>query len=398
MDQIRVLLVEDDEDDYLLTRRLLTQVYGERLVLEWADGYEAAQAAMRRGGQDVCLLDYRLGAGTGLELLRWAAAEGYAAPIIFMTGQGDHEIDLEAMRAGAADYLIKGQTDAGLLERSVRYAVQQQQSERARLALIREQAARREAEESSRLKDEFLSVISHELRTPLNAMLGWVHLLRQGRLSGEQAARALETIERSARAQHRLIEDLLDLSRIITGSLRLEVRAVPLAEVAGAAVESVRPAAAAKGVFLLTDLSQSVAVAGDPDRLQQIISNLVSNAVKFTPSGGSVVVQTAVADTAATPADGTIQPAERVARIVVSDTGCGIKPDFLPYVFDRFRQQDASTTRQHGGLGLGLSIVRYLVELHGGEVRAESAGDGQGATFTVTLPLAESARGESAGE
>jgi CheY-like chemotaxis protein/two-component sensor histidine kinase len=205
-------------------------------------------------------------------------------------------------------------------------------------------------------------------------MLGWLHLLREGRLTPEQEKRALETVERSARAQHKLIEDLLDLSRVITGKLRLEVREVALAPVVEAAVESARPAAEARGVALLLDLDPQVGrVLGDPDRLQQIVWNLVSNAVKFTPEGGRVEVRLARAG--------------GHAEIAVSDTGEGIAPDFLPHVFERFRQQDSSTTRRHGGLGLGLAIVRHLVELHGGRVRAESAGPGQGATFTVRLPL-----------
>jgi signal transduction histidine kinase len=373
MDHIKVLLVEDDEDDYILTRRLLATIYGERLEVEWANSYDAARAAMARGGHDVCLLDYRLGAGDGLALLREAAG-GYAAPIIFMTGQGDREVDMEAMRAGAADYLVKGQADVGLLERSIRYAIQQKRSEAERLELIREQAARKEAEESNRIKDEFLATVSHELRTPLNAMLGWVHLLRQGNLSTEQSARALETIERSARAQHKLIEDLLDLSRVITGKLRIEVREILLAPVIEAAVEAARPGAVAKEITLGTDFeSREVKVCGDPDRLQQVVWNLVSNAVKFTPKGGRVEVA--------------LRPSGSHAEVTVSDTGEGIAPAFLPYVFDRFRQQDSSTTRRHGGLGLGLAIVRHLVELHGGTVRAESAGVGQGATFVVRLPL-----------
>jgi signal transduction histidine kinase len=320
-EEIKVLLVEDDEDDYVLTRRLLTEVYGERLRIEWADGYEAALEAMARGGHDVCLLDYRLGAGDGLALLRQANARSYPAPIIFMTGQGDREVDMEAMRAGAADYLVKGQVDAGMLERAIRYAVQQKRSEAERLELIREQAARKEAEESNRLKDEFLATVSHELRTPLNAMLGWLHLLRERRLTPEQEERALETVERSARAQHKLIEDLLDLSRVITGKLRLEVREVALAPVVEAAVESARPAAEARGVALLLDLEPQVGrVLGDPDRLQQVVWNLVSNAVKFTPAGGRVAV--------------TLKREGPHASVTVSDTGEGVAPEFLPHVFE----------------------------------------------------------------
>ena len=232
----------------------------------------------------------------------------------------------------------------------------------------------KQAEEANRLKDEFLSIVSHELRTPLAAMLGWVHVLRLD--TGERAARAIETIERSGRAQEKLIEDLLDASRMITGRLHLEMQRIDFQPIVEAALETVRPAAEAKGVLLDVVLGPSpVAVLGDADRLQQIVWNLLSNAVKFTPAGGSVVVRNAVA--------------RGVIELVVSDTGTGITAEFLPYVFDRFRQAEPAASRGRGGLGLGLAIVRHLVEAHGGRVGVTSPGEGRGATFTVTLPLAE---------
>jgi PAS domain S-box-containing protein len=247
--------------------------------------------------------------------------------------------------------------------------------ERAREELLeREQRARLELEEASRIKDEFLATVSHELRTPLTAMLGWSHLLRTGKLSENNAAHAIETIERNARTQAQLIEDLLDVSRIITGKLHLDARPVDPVGIIEGALEAVRPAAEAKGVQLLKVIDTSISsVFGDPTRLQQVVWNLLSNAIKFTSEGGSVEVRL-----------------ERVAshfQIVVHDTGEGINPNFLPYVFDRFRQADATTTRIHGGLGLGLAIVRHLVEMHGGTVSAESPGEGLGSTFTVRLPL-----------
>jgi PAS domain S-box-containing protein len=247
--------------------------------------------------------------------------------------------------------------------------------ERAREELLeREQRARLELEEASRMKDEFLATVSHELRTPLTAMLGWSHLLRTGKLDDKSTAHAVETIERNARAQAQLIEDLLDVSRIITGNLRLDVRPVEPVSIIEGALEAVRPAAEAKGVRLSKSLDESISsVFGDPTRLQQVIWNLLSNAIKFTPFGGEVSIG--------------LERAEAHVLIVVTDTGEGIDPDFLPYVFDRFRQADARTTRRHGGLGLGLAIVRHLVEMHGGTVSARSEGEGQGATFTVSLPL-----------
>ena len=240
--------------------------------------------------------------------------------------------------------------------------------------LAREQRARAEAETANRIKDEFLATLSHELRTPLNAVLGWAITLRSGRLDDATAARALEAIERNARAQSQLIEDLLDISRIVTGKLRLDVRPVEPAAVVEAALDAVRPAAESKGIVLDTALeAQSGPVYADPDRLQQVVWNLLTNAIKFTPSGGRVEVR--------------LQRTASSAVIVVQDTGQGIAADLLPHVFDRFRQADSSSTRTHGGLGIGLALVRHLVELQGGRVAAESDGPGKGATFRVRLPV-----------
>jgi PAS domain S-box-containing protein len=233
----------------------------------------------------------------------------------------------------------------------------------------------REAQESSRLKDEFLATVSHELRTPLTAILGWAHMLRTGQFNGDSAMKACETIERNARAQSQLIDDLLDVSRIITGKLRIDVRPLDPNSFVEAAIEAVRPAAEAKGVRVQKIMDTGVvSVSGDPVRLQQVVWNLLSNAIKFTSRGGKVQVR--------------LERVNSHIEIAVSDTGAGIAPDFLPHVFDRFRQADQGTTRQHGGMGLGLAIVRHLVELHGGTVSAESSGKGQGSTFTVLLPVA----------
>ena len=245
--------------------------------------------------------------------------------------------------------------------------------ERERLLAL-EQAARQQAEEANRLKDEFLATLSHELRTPLNAILGWVQVLRTGKLDEATSARALETIERNGRAQAQLIGDLLDVSRIITGKLRLDFRPVELYRIIDAALASVWPAAEAKGIELAVDCGPLASpVLGDADRLQQVVWNLLSNGIKFTPRGGRMEVL--------------LREAAGSAVLQVSDTGIGVRPDFLPYVFDRFRQAEGSISRTHAGLGLGLSIVRHLVELHGGTVAVDSAGEGQGATLTVQLPL-----------
>jgi signal transduction histidine kinase/DNA-binding response OmpR family regulator len=250
----------------------------------------------------------------------------------------------------------------------------QAEKERGEL-LVREQAARKEAESANRLKDEFLATVSHELRAPLNAILGWTTLIRNGKLVEDKEEQALETIERSARAQKKLIDDLLDVSRIITGKLRLDIRVADLVTIIQSAVESARPAADAKGVNLQIEVDPTTCpFQGDPNRIQQVIWNLLSNAVKFTPMGGTVTVR--------------LKRLNEHIEIVVADTGMGIAREFLPYVFERFRQADGSSTRKHGGLGLGLAIVRHLVEMHGGAAKAESAGVGQGAAFTIILPLA----------
>jgi signal transduction histidine kinase/ActR/RegA family two-component response regulator len=241
--------------------------------------------------------------------------------------------------------------------------------------LASERAARSDAERTGRMKDEFLATLSHELRTPLNAIVGWCSLLQDGPDDRDELKQGLETIERNARAQKRIIEDLLDMSRIISGKIRLEIHPFDLAEVVDAAVDTVRPAAEAKSIALQTVHEPRLGpVTGDASRLQQVFWNLLANAIKFTPSGGTVRIR--------------VQRLNAHVEVSVSDSGDGIKPEFLPLVFDRFRQADSSTTRHHGGLGLGLAIVKQLVELHGGIVRAESAGQGQGAAFTVELPVA----------
>ena len=240
--------------------------------------------------------------------------------------------------------------------------------------LKRESTAREAAEESNRLKDEFLATVSHELRTPLTAILGWSRLLEEGSLDDRLTTQAIETIRRNARAQAQIVDDILDVSRIITGNLYFDLHSIELKPVLEAAINVVRPTADAKGIRIETEFdSAPIMVSGDANRLQQVIWNLVSNAVKFTDSGGRVNL--------------TLSQVGSGVEIKVADTGRGISPGFLPFVFDRFRQADSTTTRQHGGLGLGLAIARHLIEIHGGTISAESAGEGQGATFTIRLPL-----------
>lgn len=293
---------------------------------------------------------------------------------------------------------------------------ERQQAEEERIKLIREQAALKEAKAANRMKDEFLATLSHELRTPLNSILGWSKILRNRKLDETATARALETIERNARLQEQLIEDILDVSRIIRGKLFLNRCPINLVSVIEAAVDTVRLQAEAKNILVdflivstdigkqkiitleepekftvsssfpisLTSSALPFLVSGDPDRLQQVVWNLLTNAIKFTPQGGQVEIRLSVVSNPEKQL-----PAQSYAQIQVSDTGIGIKPDFLKYVFDRFRQADGSTTRTQAGLGLGLAIAHHLVELHGGSIHADSAGEGLGATFTVKLPLLE---------
>lgn len=296
---------------------------------------------------------------------------GHPAPDIFT----DRD---EIVVAGLASQAAVAMDNARLYETAKRARAEAEKTAAEKERLYRQ------AEESSRLKEEFLATISHELRTPLSAILGWARMLRMGQLSEENEIKALDTIERNARAQAQLVDDLLDVSRIITGKLRMDVQPADPNSFIDAAVEAVRPAAEAKGVRVQKVIDTgAISIPGDPARLQQVVWNLLSNAIKFTPRGGRVQIRS-----------------ERVnshLEIVVSDTGQGISPDFLPHVFDRFRQADQKTSRQHGGMGLGLAIVRHLVEMHGGTVRAMSDGEGHGSTFTVALPISPIYRVDSSG-
>jgi signal transduction histidine kinase len=285
-----------------------------------------------------------------------------------------HLVDRARVVSEEKNYAVRathsGKDELGLLVQTFNEMLAQIQQRDSEL-----ERARDAAEEANRAKDEFLAVVSHELRTPLTPILSWTRMLRARTLDTRAETRAFEVIERNARSQAQLIDDLLDVSRIIAGKVRLDMQQLELRPLVDAAVEAVRPAAEAKDIRLqvLAD-PRAGAVSGDPERLQQVFWNLLSNAIKFTAKGGRVQVH--------------LQRVNSHIEVAVGDTGQGIRPEFLPYVFDRFRQADSSTTRRHGGLGLGLAIVRHIVELHGGRVRADSAGEGQGATFTVELPIA----------
>jgi len=437
-----VLIVDDNPEDRELYRRFLATDDEHRYeILEASSGRDGVRVCRDRH-PDCLLLDYRLPDLDGLSFLTDLDCEidGVGVPVIVLTGQGSESVAVEAMKNGARDYLLKGVLTAPMLVRAVDNAIEkvtlqrdmQRQTRKlaeANAGMQREVAQRKRAEEAlqrtyaeleqlvnarteelsranrelsleiaerrrieeergqllvreqhaSRLKDEFLATVSHELRTPLNAVLGWTRVLRSADVDEPTQLRALESIERNAQSQARLIEDILEVSRIVTGKLRLRVRAIDLAQVIDAALDVVRPAAQARDIALDAEIPRRPwRSIGDSDRLQQVVWNLLSNAVKFTPHHGSVSLSLARVN-------GTDE-------ISVTDTGKGIDPVFLPHVFAPFRQADASTTRDQGGLGLGLAIVRQLAELHGGSVRAESAGVGHGARFVVTLPAQDSAQ------
>lgn len=381
--QIRVLIVEDDEDDYELTKDLFVDMGVDKYTLDWVRSFDEAVTQGTPECHDICLLDYRLGEFTGLEVLSKLRENGYTCPMILLTGQGDREIDELALLAGASDYLVKGQLNAGLLERSIRYSIQQKQLENERIEHIREQEARVQAESANRAKDDFLAILSHELRTPLNAMLGWARLLRTNRHNDDIFERAVDAIERSAMVQTKFVDDLLDVTRIVNGTLSLSKSSVDLSSILITAIDSVRPTAVSNTLTVRSSIDTSlVPVYGDADRLTQVMTNLLSNAIKFTPSGGMISV--------------TLERIEGNAIVTIADTGTGIPAEFLPQVFDRYKQAGNSKTDRKGGLGLGLAIVRNLVEMHDGTIKAESEGEGKGATFTVSIPMTPTINPESA--
>jgi signal transduction histidine kinase len=363
---LRVLIVDDSPEDRFVYRRGLNgHPRCPYSIIESETGEEGLTVC-ETTRPDCVLLDYHLPDMDGVEFLTQLRTAGNDTPVIVLTRKGNEGIAVGAMKAGAHDYLLKDTLSADSLCRAIEFAIE-------KAANRRERELRRQAEQANRLKDEFLATLSHEMRTPLNAILGWVTLVRSGRLPDDRIDKALETVERNARVQAKLVEDLLDVSRIISGKFRLDNQDLELGQVLEGAVDMVRPIAEEKHIRLQVTKFSIVPMKGDASRLQQAILNLLSNSVKFTPELGQVDVRLET--------DGVI------AKISVADTGIGILPDFLPYVFDRFRQADGSTTRSHGGLGLGLAITRHIVELHGGAVCASSSGRDRGATFTISLPV-----------
>jgi signal transduction histidine kinase len=368
----RVVVVDDNESNLYRKGRLLRQAGFE--VLEAATG-ASALALVESHAPDIVVLDTQLPDTNGWEVCRQIKERGPEAPLVLQVSatyvqQGDTVKALE----GGADACLTEPIDPAVLVATVRALQRMRAAERAlRDALTREQGLRQAAESANRAKDEFLAMLSHELRSPLGTILTWVTLLKEGRLDATRSRSGLEAIERSTHLQVKLIGDLLDISSIISGKTRLEMGSVDLSAVASTAIEGIRAVAEAKQLTMTSRVAPEVPrIAGDAMRLLQVVQNLLSNAVKFTPSGGRI--------------DVTVRLVGGAVEIEVRDTGKGIVAEFLPHIFERFRQADASTTRVEGGLGLGLAIVLHLVEMHRGSVEARSDGVGRGATFVVRLP------------
>jgi signal transduction histidine kinase len=378
----RVLVVDDDESARFVRVRLLR---GAGHTVFEAGTLGRAAVLLREFRPELVLLDVHLPDGNGMDFCREIKADDDLGAVMVLQISASFVTDedhIKGLDAGADAYLTDP-ASPGVVIATANALLRLSRAERAlKEMLALEQQAREEAETANRLKDDFLATLSHELRTPLNAIVGWTTLMRTMKMDDDARKHAIEIIERNAKAQAALIEDLLDVSRIAQGQLQLTWHAVQIPAIVAAAVDTIRPSAEAKGLTIIPSITPDprMSVRGDPVRLQQVVWNLLSNAVKFTAAGGRIEIGTEHDDT------------HVIVR--VSDTGRGIDPSFLPSVFDRFRRAETGTTRSEGGLGLGLSIARQLVEMHGGTLSAESPGEEQGSTFVIRLPrLAPSAGG-----
>lgn len=365
--------MDDSPLEAEVVSRLLAEQHEVRTFSNAPSVLEVLASGVR---PDVLVLDWHMPEMSGLELCRFLRQRYDQAsfPILILTATGGPEDIVDGLKAGANDFVVKASDSEELRARVLTLVRVHTLHERTRRAELAAQRARKSAEEANRAKDAFMATVSHELRTPLNSIIGWAHLLKVNPPDEATLRRGLETIERNAKVQVQLIEDILDTTRVMSGKLHVELRPVDFAELVRGAVESQKPAADAKGLRLECSIRTGpLIVNGDPDRLQQSVWNLLSNATKFTPSGGFIRVELTATTSELT--------------LSVTDSGKGITSSFLPHVFDRFRQEDSSATRRFSGLGLGLALVRHLVLAHGGEVTAESEGEGKGSTFRIVLPL-----------
>ena len=378
---IRVLLIDDDRDDYFLTRELLDDISGSRFHLDWTADPAAGVDAICGHDHDVFLVDYYLGAKTGVELLKESKERGCSGPVILLTGRDHSRMDREALDAGADDYLVKAELTPSLLERSMRFAIAQFRAAAELERKVKERTeeldrANAALKEADRRKDIFLATLAHELRNPLSPLRNSLEIIRLAGDAGDAVRRQRERMERQVAMLVRLVEDLLDVSRFANDKLRLVVETLDLREVLDAAVDGCREAVDHAGLTLTVDVpNERLSVRGDRVRLTQVFGNLLNNAAKFTEPGGTITID-------AMAIDGWIH-----ARVI--DTGIGITADAMPRLFELFSQAAKALSRSPTGLGIGLSLARNLLEMQGGTITAHSDGPGTGATFTVRLPWAE---------
>ncbi|WP_300160639.1 response regulator [Solidesulfovibrio sp.] len=382
-DPLKVLIIDDDEEDFLLASAHFAKIPGQTYQITWSAGYDEALATLEAQRFDVCFVDYQLGARSGLELLEEFARRGLPTPAILLTGQGDREIDIKAMKAGATDFLSKSRLDANLLERSIRYSIHNKQAERELEDRVRErtaqlQEAMEEAKAASRAKSEFLANMSHEIRTPLNGILGMLQLL-QGTGTDEEQNEYITNAVKASKRLTRLLSDILDLSQVEAGKLPLVETPFEIKSQKDAVIDTFSPLAVEKGLALEFDVDDRMPplLVGDEARLRQILFNLVGNALKFTEHGRVTVTAAPlhVRD------DGSLR-----ALFTVSDTGIGIAPHLFKDIFEPFVQAEAAYTRRFQGAGLGLAIVRRLVPLLGAALDIDSV-EGEGTTVYLSLPL-----------
>ena len=386
---IRILLIDDDEDDYILSRDLIMNIPGARYTVAWESNFEDALSAICRNEFDVYLIDFRLGAKTGLDLLKEKQDRQCPGPVILLTGEGHPEIDHAAEIAGADDFLEKSRLDSILLERSIRYALRQQAHKEElekKVAERTEELASANARlvEADRRKDEFLATLAHELRNPLAPIRNSLEIMKLSSSSGAAMEKPLRVVERQTKHMVRLIDDLLDASRITRNNLQIELEPTDLCESLRAAVETSEPHIVAAGVIFHCHIPEEpIQVSGDQVRLCQLFTNLLTNAAKYTDRDGTVRL--------------TVEKSCSHVVVRVTDTGVGIAPEMLPDVFHLFSQVNQTVKRSQGGLGIGLALVKRLTEMHGGAVTARSDGIGRGAEFNVTLPFLDESSCNSCG-